>query len=622
MGINISIGNYIGKSKSVEHSFHSSLVDYWNFASKSNIDVDRNICKGYKGGILNLHNFSFSGMSGYGGYGTNYNNWRYEDDNASCRYNSNTIVVTNIKNSNPFCVGLDSIQHKIRVRNLTTQTLIVVYGDLQEIRITKDGTYDIPATIGSTIEFSFTIESVGEHEIVIEQLPLYEGAVVTDGVDDNLIFNKTGYNIGTIIIRYKALKEFPDNYHFVFDVQEERSWMAYEGKVLRDNFDNRGIYRDYHYVKTNTPRSTINPFCISSMTGNSNHLPMALYEIAIYGKTLTDDEILKEIDAMNPYQLIQDYSFDKSNADSDRSRVYNKLNSYQYIELFNFGFAENSGYGLYKYNFKNFGTDNDNFLERTDSRMTFRNLGSDIYKSTTVAKPGILSFPAYQVNIKGLGDSKLLYYYTYGEDFLLNKTIELQEGINTIPEATGNIIGSDSRIIFLFNFQTQDIVDKTITIEQIPEYPNHLVFDGVDDTTSTMPNFNAEEGTILIQYNPIDNKYLKFMAQYEAVGVYNNTFLISGTSNQARGAIMGEITIQNINVENNVTAFAYDNNGIVLFNNGISVSSPYVNKHKEYLFGKDTNSSNYSKLAIKRIKIFDKKLTENQLNKEYNKLIN
>lgn len=615
MGINISIGNYIGKSKSVEHSFHSSLVDYWNFAGKSNIDVDRNICKGYKGGILNLHNFSFSGMSGYGGYGTNYNNWRYEDDNATCRYNSNKIVVTNIKNSNPFCVGLGSIQHKIRVRNLTTQTLIVVYGDIQEIRITKDGIYDIPATIDSTIEFSFTIESVGEHEIVIEQLPLYEGAVVTDGVDDNLIFNKTGYNIGTIIIRYKALKEFPDNYHFVFDVQEERSWMAYEGKVLRDNFDNRGIYRDYHYVKTNTPRSTINPFCISSMTGNSNHLPMALYEIAIYGKTLTDGEILKEIDAMNPYQLIQDYSFDKSNADSDRSRVYNKLNPYQYIELFNFDYALGSGYGLYHENYLTYTKEENVFV--TDHTFTIRHFVSAGENAFVLHKYSVDKLNATRIKVTGLtATNQLVYsYIDSNTDSITNMSIP-KDGEYSLPES---VIKAQP---YNVGFIVQNTLTKDITIEQIPEYPNHLVFDGVDDTTSTMPNFNAEEGTILIQYNPIDNKYLKFMAQYEAVGVYNNTFLISGTSNQARGAIMGEITTQNINVENNVTAFAYDNNGIVLFNNGISVSSPYVNKHKEYLFGKDTNSSNYSKLAIKRIKIFDKKLTENQLNKEYNKLIN
>lgn len=615
MGINISIGNYIGKSKSIGHSFHPSLVDYWNFKDKSNSDPDRDTIKGVKGGILTARNLNWDLMSGYGGYGTNYTDWNLIEGYAACDVTKTTILIKEVFMNMPFIKYSEnpqSIEYKIKVSGITNQTLIYVHGELEEIRITADGIYNIP--IDTTAYMNFAVEGEGKCNILIEALPIYPGAIVTDGVDDNLIFNKTGYNIGTIIIRYKALKEFPDNYHFVFDVQEERSWMAYEGKVLRDNFDNRGIYRDYHYVKTNTPRSTINPFCISSMTGNSNHLPMALYEIAIYGKTLTDDEILKEIDAMNPYQLIQDYSFDKSNADSDRSRVYNKLNSYQYIELFNFGFAENSGYGLYHENYRS-----DKYVKFPD-RAGFSYIDSKIHITEAKSYDNFIetneeSFAnAYSVKITGVKIvDKYLKYSYINEDGVQVELNIMNNGIYHLPKTLNGFNG----------FKCAGTLGScNILIEQLPEYPNHLVFDGIDDTTSTVPNFNAEEGTILIQYNPIDNKYLKFMALNEDIGIYTNTFLIAGTTIQARGAVAGETTIQNINVEDNVSAFAYDNNGIVLFNNGISVSSPYVNKHKEYLFGKDTNSSNYSKLAIKRIKIFDKKLTENQLNKEYDKLIN
>lgn len=318
MAISIGIGNYIRSSLyrgTKKNPFHPSLVDYWNFAGKKNSDTDRAIIKGIKGNILNAYNFGWALGSGYGKYTMNYLNYLNNSKSPEDIIITDSSI-TRLKGEgkisfwvtgNKLPTGITVIpSYRINVTGewetppeftyydgdnaSISHTITLTHG----INIIPEITINVITSISSTI-YGFSTFQNGD--VTIEQIPEYEGAIVTDGIDDYLKLDKTGYKIGTIILKYKALKSFPDNYHFILDVQEERSWIAYEGPRLADNFDNRGSSGEYYYVKANTPRSVTKPLYISSMV-TSNYLPMALYEIAIYQDVLTDEEIQKEINVM------------------------------------------------------------------------------------------------------------------------------------------------------------------------------------------------------------------------------------------------------------------------------------------------------------------------------------
>lgn len=650
MAISIGIGNYIRSSlynrQGKKSPFHPSLVDYWSFAGKKNSDADRDVIKGIKGNILNACNFSWSLSNGYGQYLEDYRNYGYSSDKAIIKIQSYYIFsISESKSTNPFFYKSEGAnKYKIKVEGIKDgQGLKYLYGlnDGQMIDITKDGQYELPS--GDMAEFQCTF--IGRCSITVEQVPYYQGALVFDGIASKLEGNGklpilTDY---TLIMRRKYLGEpvipaptplttlglfgqgnFSD-YAFIFEngIQNDPSsytsisygdeksitlvtdndwtWQTkskYRGATAFDNPSGRQL-QGYLYVG-------------GGLGGQTTPSKVAVWDIAIYSKSLTEEEIQEEIDKMNQYNLIGDYVFDKSNSDIDRDKVYNKFNPNQYIELYNFGYNLNSGYGLYKENYLSYRT----YLHPADKRADLTCTDSiinitEIYnnKAKFIEKQSEASTD-YSIKVTGLTDDIDLYYTTYKTDGGVE--IKLANGINNLL-AGENYTG----------FRTKNFIGKCdITIEQIPEYPNHLVFDGVNDYTSPIPNFNVNEGTVLVQYNPIDTYAVKMLSKGELGTFYSYTFFIGSVNIQSRGADATTRVEIPINAEDTISAFAYDSTGINLFSNGIFKTSNNVNNKYQYTFGRDWNSALYGKLALKRVKIFDKKLTENQIKKEYNKLLN
>ncbi len=315
----------------------------------------------------------------------------------------------------------------------------------------------------------------------------------------------------------------------------------------------------------------------------------------------------------SPYKLVQDYTFDKSNSDVDRDKVYNKLNPDEYIQLNNFDFALGSGYGLYKENYKRYIVRG---VRRPNSYTCEIDYESEV-NNFIVSKHMDEGCNAYRVKLTGLtSDNQLAYVYVNDSRQIVSMAFP-EDGEYDLPES---IKLSEP---YEIGFYVLNPIVGSVFVEQIPEYPNHLVFDGVDDYTGNIPNFNLKEGTVLIQYDPIDNASVKMMTYDEGeASKFQHCFFIGSRSIQARGIDANSRIEIPFVTGNNIALFAYDDLGINIFNNGAFKTSNHINKHVKYQFGKDTNSASYAKLALKRIKVFNKKLTENQIKKEYNKLLN
>lgn len=328
MAISIGIGNYIRSSlynrQGKKSPFHPSLVDYWSFAGKKNSDADRDVIKGIKGNILNAYNFSWSLGSGYGKYTMNYLNYLNNSKSPE-----DTIItdssITRLKGEgkisfwvtgNKLPTGITVIpSYRINVTGewetppeftyydgdnaSISHTITLTHG----INIIPEITINVITSISSTI-YGFSTFQNGD--VTIEQIPEYEGAIVTDGVDDYLKLDKVGYKIGTVIVKFVPIK-FNVGWNTVFDNNKydspNRNFLGYSSTI-----ENRGTtmfvsnYGDYLALYHNTPKQANDSLYISSSYTESftakEFFSMALYDIAIYQDVLTAEEIQKEINVM------------------------------------------------------------------------------------------------------------------------------------------------------------------------------------------------------------------------------------------------------------------------------------------------------------------------------------
>lgn len=300
----------------VDFPFSDSLVDYWNFGGKYNFDKDRTTVTGLLGNVLTAYNFGWSLMSGYGGYNENY--LKYKKAANVFVTDDHSITIMNFVPANNWVVskyGNSALKStKIKVAGLTSDDQLEYgYSPSNEgarvmMPIPKDGIYDLPESVvnQSTYSIGFFLSSALTKNVTIEQIPLYEGAIVTDGVDDYLKLDKVGYKVGTVIIKFVPIK-FNVGWNTVFDNNKydspNRSFLGYSSII-----ENRGTtmfvsnYGDYLALYHNTPKQANDSLYISSSYTESftakEFFSMALYDIAIYQDVLTAKEIQKEINVM------------------------------------------------------------------------------------------------------------------------------------------------------------------------------------------------------------------------------------------------------------------------------------------------------------------------------------
>lgn len=306
------------------YPFHPSLVDYWNFKGKSNADEDRNVIKGVKRNILTAYNFGWALGSGYGIYNTNFNTqWNDTDSSYGKIINSNLIKTYKVGSGLYVAAYYDSRNFLGNIKGKITgmpegyslyigisTTLYLVTSNNGDFIINKN---DIPVLIlddgVSRYNGGFKIMKTGNLgggqevpcDVTIELIPEYEGAIVTDGIDDYLKLDKVGYKIGTVVLKYTTL--FRDNtWRYVFDVQKERAYLASnkETGVFVTSMQYK-FAGDYMYLiprTSNNPTTSNTPLYIGSNSIVTESARMALYDIAIYEDILTDEEIQKEIKVM------------------------------------------------------------------------------------------------------------------------------------------------------------------------------------------------------------------------------------------------------------------------------------------------------------------------------------
>lgn len=180
-------------------------------AGKTNEDADRAVLKDLTGNghDLQLKNFAWSGMSGFGGYSYNFAErtvFEAYGPNTGATRSSDTLYIEKVSKSNVnWRIKLDQFKCQLKITGVTEA---INSGEIRQFRIydstditnsinvKQDGVYDIDISLSTSTDKSYIYVFADSPQydlnnpltlttpIALEQLPLYPDALVFDGIDD------------------------------------------------------------------------------------------------------------------------------------------------------------------------------------------------------------------------------------------------------------------------------------------------------------------------------------------------------------------------------------------------------------------------------------------------------
>lgn len=460
---------------------------------------------------LQLKNFSWKGMSGIGGYVADIDKWGTNSTAAYFERNSIKITATFKENA-----SLGLLYHNIKLR----QSCVLKVTGIPEgcdaflddrlgnrFYMSEDGVYEIIPSNFLAEALYLSIEKYPERwygsKLTIEQLPLYPGALVFDGVDDwagydnlPLLPKEKGYSIIALrnwITRYDATQykrplisnlDTNDEGAFLIEYRKDEnvndvtgSYNSFTDVYIDDNnpitWQTSSSYNG-QIIKKGTSKST-NKLCIcKTYFGQlSNYANAAIWELIILDHDATEEELTKIKDYfVKTYPwLFPDQAWTvtgKTNEDEDRATIANITGNGNDLVLSNFGFAEGSGYGLYAQNYISYAITNRAVYTKTNSSIhVTKSITAGV--NFTESARGV-TIPSYRIKVTGIQSGQEMIYRGSNNTFLTNIP---SDGIYVLPA-----VENGSNLGFQFVSYTGDC---DITIEQIPEYEGYLITDGVDD---------------------------------------------------------------------------------------------------------------------------------------------
>lgn len=248
----------------------------WTVVGKTNEDEDRATIANItgNGNDLVLSNFGFAEGSGYGLYAENYagGRWVQSTDRADLTWTSYSVNITSVKvastqlyyQSYPEQPSFTVPSYKIKVYGLKDgQTLSYkqVTSEGQQIyKISEDGIYTLPSFLfkANGDWYGFTLDKIQETcDITIEQIPEYEGYLVTDGVDDIASSNTVVYEADfTFIGEWKFIQKddtvagINSSSHLYIQNRYNRGATA----MINSTFENKKNITDYMTFKAITSK--------------------------------------------------------------------------------------------------------------------------------------------------------------------------------------------------------------------------------------------------------------------------------------------------------------------------------------------------------------------------------
>lgn len=168
----------------------------------------------------------------------------------------------------------------------------------------------------------------------------------------------------------------------------------------------------------------------------------------------------------------------KSNDDPDRAILKDLTPNGNDMRLLNFGFAGNSGYGLYSTDFTKWTKRQINDLEVSPNKISVSNKDSetalviwlDVNKNRYV-------IPSYKIKVSKLTKT-ITYYYIDEANPSIRSTFSInKEGTYILPISRNDLYNGEENTNIGFGI----FPHESFTIEQLPDFEGWLCTDGVDD---------------------------------------------------------------------------------------------------------------------------------------------
>lgn len=607
---------------------------------------------------LQMKNLAWKGMSGVGGYVGDFSKWVNNRDTTEIGITkSNSKVIIDVKVSQGSGKNIVFIsKSNLGISNNVTIKITSTYpeGVMKFANSASNKYLKLPSNGIITLqdnpeytsnEMHLHLASADLGQITIEQLPLYPGALVFDGVDDYgvcenfpILTKEKGYTVVALrqwITRGERalglvsnVKNWLNNGAFLLEYRNIQA--DHLNKPI--SFGAIGSEMDLPHILTYQTSKSCNG--VSITTGNfegtdvlhvgklapanvGTCINAAIWELVFLDHDATEEELTKIKDYfVKTYPwLFPDQAWTvtgKTNEDEDRATIANITGNGNDLVLSNFGFAEGSGYGLYAENYA--GGRWVQSTARVDLTCTSHSVNitsvkvasTQLYYQSYPEQPSF-TVPSYKIKVYGLKNGQTLSYkQVTSEGQQIYKISE--DGIYTLPsfpfKANGDWYG------FTLN-KVQESCD--ITIEQIPEYEGYLVTDGVDDKIVSSVFGMGKDFTIVGDWKFIDNKK-------------SGTGLVKGSSFYIYNTMIGlDLYINSGSVKNSLDGIksinaacsdgrAYDRNwNEILANTGNVVGSGGM-------LEVSSSGGRFDRIAFKNLAIYPRILSKDDCIKAYNYL--
>ena len=497
---------------------------------------------------LQMKNFLWGGMSGVGGYVQDFNYFRNNATVDKVRIdeqNSNsikvTILTTGINNAiyipkniyqfnKSYFIKISSEGYNEGDLSLSFYAPSTSTATTVKVPLNPNGITEIPAI--KEDDFFAVYLDVGGNKvgsITIEQLPLYPGFILGDGVDDFAVTEKE-LNFEDTYTVYTAFIPFQDNptrNMILCGADSKKTFsMQYPSLVYVSFIAGNNYYINADFVNglnLFACKRNGNNICIKNLLTNKvvtgtcgdwvenaglyylwkNATYASFAKAAIAGQTIcngyfsTDEDDEKVLDWYKkqypwlfPYQAWTVTG--KTNEDKDRATIANITGNGNDLVLSNFGFAEGSGYGLYKTPFELYPS----VQHSSKYSLSFSKFALGDHNLIIAPKQNDLSYDI-KVKVTGLKDGVKFKWGWIGTTGYIDITTD---GIHMLNKPASQIRQ------LLVEFAEDFDPDHVVTIEQIPEYEGYLVTDGVDDEVRSAAFTLNEDWTIVGNWEFITNE--------------------------------------------------------------------------------------------------------------------
>lgn len=294
----------------------------WTVVGKTNEDEDRATIANItgNGNDLVLSNFGFAEGSGYGLYAQNYISYAITNRAVYTKTNSSIHVTKSITAGVNFTESARDVtipSYRIKVTGIQSGQEMIYRGSNNTFltNIPSDGIYVLPAVEnGSNLGFQF-VSYTGDCDITIEQIPEYEGYLVTDGVDDSgravgltiskdftlvgewILFSKTSVNAGLSIHPQIHIFNRPEAIQIMFRTAGKTLPVKSLKAICSDG---RCYDENWSELKINVGEFTDNKGTLFVASNGTNYAQIAFKNLGIY-----DNHILSKDDCIKAYNYLQ-----------------------------------------------------------------------------------------------------------------------------------------------------------------------------------------------------------------------------------------------------------------------------------------------------------------------------